>query len=59
MCTKPVHKASDNSHQVKVVVRLDEEIIGCSVMPYFTAMGYTMMWERANKVEGLTISIEL
>jgi hypothetical protein len=50
---------ADNSVVVKVIVRYDDEVIGCSVMPYFTALGYTMLWERANKVEGLTITIEV
>jgi hypothetical protein len=59
MCTKPINKMADNSVVVKVIVRYDDEVIGCSVMPYFTALGYTMLWERANKVEGLTITIEV
>lgn len=59
MCTKPISPVADNSVVVQVVVRMnDDRVIGRSYMPYFTALGYTQMWERANLVDGLSISIE-
>ena len=58
MTTKKVMPMEDNSRQVLVTVKVDDEVVGATRMPYFTAIGYTAQMERVAP-QGVTYHISL